>query len=66
MISIILLSLAIVLLIFTDAMLFKKVVDLEELVDSRWDKIRRETNMIRCDINGEDYYDTVYYREDGE
>ena len=66
MISILLLSLAIVLLIFTDAMLFKKVVDLEEKVDSHWKAIQRETEMLRFEMKGKDYYDDPSYREDGE
>jgi len=57
MISIILLSLAIVLLIFTDAMLFKRVVELEEKVDSHWDATQREADVI---------WGQLHEREDGE
>ena len=57
MISIILLALAIALLIFTDAMLFKKVVDLEEIVDSHWDATQREADAI---------WGQLHDREDGE
>ncbi len=57
MISIILLALAIALLIFTDAMLFKKVVDLEEIVDSHWEATQREADAI---------WGQLHDREDGE
>ncbi len=57
MISILLLSLAIVFLIFTDAMLFKKVVDLEEIVDSHWAATQTECNAI---------WGQLHDREDGE
>ena len=66
MISIILLSLAILILVLTDAMLFKKVVDLEGVVDSHWKAIQRETEMLRFEMKGKDYYDDPSYREDGE
>ena len=57
MISIILLSLAVLFLILTDAMLFKRVVDLEELVDSHWAATQREADVI---------WGQLHDREDGE
>ena len=66
MISIILLAFAIALLILTDAMLVKKVVELEEIVDSHWKAVQRETEMLRFEMKGKDYYDDPSYREDGE
>lgn len=57
MISIILLSLAVLVLILTDAMLFKRVVDLEEIVDSHWVATEHECNAI---------WGAIHDREDGE